>query len=119
MARKTSQARLTAPKDIWDIVGFNNYDRNQFGFFISDDSRVLIMDISLGRKFKYEFLGKCNFDEKHRFFVPKNVDTYLGEGSTYYFTTSICQSSIYLYKLDVSLLQKRQNLQLQKLLASL
>lgn len=119
MARKNSQARLTIPKDIWDVVGFDDYTKPNFGFFITDDSRIAIMHVDLGTSFEYEFLGKCNFDCKHRFFIPKNVDTYLGDGNVYYFTTSLCQSSIYIYKLDVSVLQKRQNLQLQKLLASL
>lgn len=119
MAEKTSQARLTIPKDIWDVVGFGKYEKPNFGFFITDDSRVLIMDVNLGVEFEYEFLGKCNFDDKHRFFIPKNVDTYLGKGAIYYFSTSICQSSIYIYKLDINMLQKRQDLQLRKLMASL
>lgn len=119
MARKQSQARLTIPKDIWDIVDFGDYNEPNFGFFITNDSRVVITDISLGTDFDYEFIGKCTFDERHRFFVPKNVDTYLGEGDIYYFTTSIHQSVVYFYKLDLNLLQKRQKAQLEKLISSL
>lgn len=119
MARKSSQARLTIPKDIWDIVKFDNYNEPCFGFFITQDSRVVIADIHLGTECQYEYLGKCYFDEKHRFFVPKNVDAYLGEGNDYYFSTYLNQSSIYVYKFNISMYQKRQDAQLQKLLASL
>ncbi len=119
MARKSSQGRLTIPKDIWDIVDFAHYDTPSFGFFITEDSRVAIMHVSLGTELKYEYLGKCNFDDKHRFFVPSNVDIYLGDGNIYYFTTHLVKSCIYLYKLDNSILQKRQNLQINKLLSTL
>lgn len=119
MARKGSQARLTIPKDIWDLVEFDNYNEPCFGFFITQDSRVIIADIHLGTEWQYEFLGNCHFDEKHRFFLPKNADAYLGEGDCYYFTAYLNQSSIYVYKVTTAMCQERQDAQLQKLLASL
>ena len=73
MAKKSAQARLTIPKDIWDTSKFDDYDKNSFGFFISNDSRAVIANILVGKNLNYEFLGSCSFDAKHRCFVPKNV----------------------------------------------
>ena len=119
MAQKGSQARLTLPKDIWDVVKFDDYENPRFGFFITDDSRVVISEMESGINSNYEFIGICTFDDKHRFFIPKNVDTYLGAGKTYYFSASIPCSNVYFYKLDLSISQKRQNLQISKLLSDL
>lgn len=119
MAKKSSQARLIIPKDIWDISNFDDYDRKSFSFFISNDSRVVIADISIGKNLNYEFLGKCTFDEKHRFFVPKNVDSYLGSGNIYYFTSSLENSIIYFYKTSNDSLSKLQNYHLNLLIDSL
>ena len=119
MAKRDGNGRLRIPKDIWDSVQFNDYHNQTFGFFLTEDSRVVIMHIDVGSNFDYEFLGKCTFDEKYRFYLPRNVDTYLGNGDIYYFTTYLSKSCIYVYKLDQSVVQKRQNLQLQTLLAIL
>lgn len=119
MAIKSTQKRLTVPKDIWDISNFDDYAKNTFGFFISNDSRVIIADISVGKNLNYEFLGKCTFDEKHRFFVPKNVDFYLGTGNIYYFTSFLENSIIYFYKTSNDALSKLQNYHLNLLINSL
>ncbi len=119
MARKSSQARLTIPKDIWDLVSFDKEPKACFGFFITEDSRIIIAELDYGRKYNYEFLGNCHFDEKHRFFLPKNVDDYLGEGNLYYFSTYLIYPTVYIYKLTSSMCQNRQDAQLQKLLANL
>lgn len=119
MAKKSSQGRLLIPKDIWDICNLDNLASSDFGFFITKDSRVIITSISLGKKNKYEFLGLCNFDNKHRFYIPKNVDVYLGNGSDYYFSSYLDSKKIYIYKIDINLLQKRQDMQIQLLLSML
>lgn len=119
MANKKSQKRLTIPKDIWDISKFDDYNTSNFGFFITDDSRIVIMCPEVGNECGYEYIGLCHLDHCHRFFLPKNVDIYLGEGDDYYFSTYVLTDRIYFYKLNISICQKRQNLQLQKLLASL
>lgn len=119
MAKKATQARLTIPIDIWNISKFDNYDKKSFGFFISNDSRVVIANDLVCRNLNYEFLGRCSFDEKHRFFVPKNVDAYLGSGDIYYFTSSIESSIIYFYKTSNDSLSKLQNYHLNLLIDSL
>lgn len=121
MATKRTQSRIVVPKDIWDSVKFDDFEEKDFGFFITDDSRVIITHMSVAEKIhEYEFIGKCNFETKHRFVIPKNVDDYLGsDGRKYYFSASLSKRIIYIYKLDSSILQKRQSLQLQALLASL
>ncbi len=119
MAKKSTQARLTIPKDIWDISNFDDYDRNSFGFFISNDSRVVIANILVGKNLNYEFLGSCSFDAKHRFFVPKNVDVYFGSGDIYYFTSSLKNSIVYFYKTSNDSLSKLQNYHLNLLIDSL
>ena len=116
MAKKSSQARLTIPKDIWDIAKFDDFDRKDFGFFILPDSRVIIANRSIGKLLDYQFLGSCTFDQKHRFFVPKNVDEYLGAGNIYYFTTSLKGSIVYFYKTSSESLVKLQNYQLNILI---
>ena len=119
MAKKSAQARLTIPKDIWDTSKFDDYDKKSFGFFISNDSRVVISNDLVGKNLNYEFLGRCSFDEKHRFFVPKNVDVYLGFGDIYYFTSSLKSSIIYFYKTSNDSLSKLQNYHLDLLIDSL
>ena len=117
MARKSSQGRLTIPKDIWDSVKFNDYLYSKFGFFKSNDSRIIITNMIIADYFEYEFLGSCKFDDKHRFFIPKNVDEYLGEGDIYYFTSCPFQSFVYIYKINNDIIKKRQSLQLDILLS--
>ncbi len=117
MARKSSQARLTIPKDIWDVAKFDECDNKSFGFFISNDSRVVITNNMVGKKLNYEFLGKCSFDEKHRIFIPKNVDFYLGPGDIYYFTCYL-NNIIYIYKTSNNSLSKLQNYHLNLLIDS-
>lgn len=119
MAIKSTQKRLTIPKDIWDIVRFDNYKPRNFGFFISSDSRVVITDMLIAKKLNYEFLGKCTFDEKHRFFVPGNVENYLGIGEIYYFTSSAKNSIVYFYKTSNDALSKIQGYHLKLLIDSL
>lgn len=119
MATKSSQARLTIPKSIWDMNHFENFAKDSFGFFVSNDSRVVITSFDVCEHLNYEFLGKCTFDEKHRFFVPHNVDDYLGEGDIYYFTSSLQQNVIYFYKTNAVLLSKLQQYHLQLLVNSL
>lgn len=117
MAKKDTTGRLTIPKDIWETSNLCN--GQSYGFYIIDDSRVIITDTMIGESFEYQFLGKCVFDNKHRFVVPKNVDTYLGMGDTYYFSTSSHQSSIFIYKLDLSSMPAHQSAQISKLLSSI
>ena len=119
MAKKSAQARLTIPIDIWNISKFDNYDKNSFGFFISNDSRAVIANILVGKNLNYEFLGSCSFDAKHRCFVPKNVDVYFGSGDIYYFTSSLKNSIIYFYKTSNASLSKLQNYHLNLLIDSL
>lgn len=119
MAIKSTQKRLTIPKDIWDISKFDDFDKKSFGFFISSDSRVVITSNFVGKKLNYEFLGSCSFDEKHRFFVPKNVDVYLSSGDIYYFTSSSENSIVYFYKTSNASLSKLQNYHLNILIDSL
>lgn len=119
MAKKATQKRLRIPKDIWDISNFDDYDRKSFGFFISNDSRVIITNTFDGQNLNYEFLGKCVFDEDHRFFLPYNVDNYLGFGDIYYFTSSLKKSIVYFYKTSNDSLSKLQNYHLNLLIDSL
>ena len=119
MPRKDRQKRLTLPLDMWQSAKFDDYVDKRFGFFITDDSRVIIMNIDEGHNKEFEFLGKCSFDCKHRCSIPENVDAYLGEGDIYYFTTHIYTYGVYIYKINHEICQKRQNLQLQALLATL
>ena len=119
MAKKSSQRRLTVPQDIWDIVNFDMYNRKEFGFFITEDKRVVIMPINSGIKKALQFIGKCPFDEKHRFFIPANVDTYLGDGEDYYFSTYITPHCIYLYRLTKEIIKLNQEKNTAKLLKTL
>ena len=119
MPRKDKQKRLTMPLDIWQSAKFDDFERCDFGFFISNDSRIIITNVENGRNENFEFLGKCGFDCKHRCFIPENVDAYLGEGDIYYFTTHTFNYGVYIYKIDREITRKRQELQLQALLAIL
>ena len=120
MPKKTSQKRLTIPKDIWDIVDFDGFDRRKdFGFFITDDKRVVISTVELAVECKFQYIGRCSLDDKHRFFIPSNVDTYLGNGDIYYFSTYISQHFIYLYKITPEILKNHQESNVSKLLAVL
>lgn len=119
MARKDKQGRITIPRDLFEYAGFIDYNEPNFGFFLKDDSRVVITHLSVAENFGYELLGTCKFWDINRVFISKNIDDYLGEGDTYYFTSSILRSEIFIYKVNPSILYKRQEIQLQKLLASL
>lgn len=120
MARKSEDLRLTIPTDIWNNSKLGKCDSSSLGFFITDDSRVAIMNLDVGKDNNYDYIGKCYIEgTKHRFHIPKNVDTYLGEGDEYYFSVYLLSDRIYLYKLDRSICQARQLLQIKKLLASL
>lgn len=98
MAKRDKQSRLLIPCDIWETVGFSEYTVQNFAFFITNNSRVAIADVNLGKKLGYEFIGSCIIDKKHRFIVSENVEACLGDGNTYYFSTSATQSLIYLMK---------------------
>lgn len=102
MAKKDKKGRLTIPIDIWNISKLSNRICNDFGFFITKDYKVCIMEISHGKTLEYEFLSHCKIDEKRRFSTFENVEAILGEGDTYYF--SVCFNStlplIYIYKTD-------------------
>ena len=93
MAKKDKYGRLTIPIDIWNISELSNRLYNDFGFFINNDYRVCIMEISHGKKLEYEFLSHCKIDEKRRFSILENVEAILGEDDTYYF--SVCFKSTY------------------------
>ena len=59
----------------------------------------------LAQKFNYQFLGNCNFSDKHRFYIPKNVDNYLGKGDNYCFTSYLTSSFIYIFKVNDELIK--------------
>jgi len=119
MPKRDKQGRVTIPKDLFEYAGFCNYDDANFGFFLTEDSRVVITHISVAKKYGYELLSTCKFWDVNRVFISQNVNDYLGEGDAYYFTGSIVKNEIFIYKLNTHLLYQRQELQIQKLLASL
>ncbi|NLC87507.1 MAG: hypothetical protein GX682_01820 [Clostridiaceae bacterium] len=104
MARKDSQGRLTIPIDIWDLVDFENCKENKFVFFVTKTSEVVIASLYADGFENLECLGYCRLDEKHRFFIPKNVDLYLGnelgDEKDYYFSTYISKKCVYLHKIE-------------------
>lgn len=105
MAKKASQNRLLIPIDLWKEANFDNYPPESFGFFIKDNSVVIICNKELAQKFNYQFLGNCNFSDKHRFYIPKNVDNYLGKGDNYCFTSYLTSSFIYIFKVNDELIK--------------
>ena len=123
MAKKSLQARVTIPKDIRELNGFDNYEGNKLVFFITEDSRVAFCHMEQAQNLNYEILAISHFDAKYRFFIPKNVAAYLGNlGSSfeeYYFTTYLNHSLIYLYKVDPDVALQMQRIQLKKLIATL
>lgn len=120
MAKKDAQKRLTIPFDLWELAKFFEFDRHNFGIFILEDSRIIITTIDFGEKNRLACLGKITFDEKHRFLLPKNVDTYLGEGDNYYFTVELLESpnnrTIFLNKINKDLQKLKQDYHARKLL---
>ena len=102
MAKKNKNGRLIIPMDIWKMSQLSNCVSKDFGFFITKDFRVCIMEISHGKALEYEFLSHCKIDESRRFSIFENVEAILGEGDIYYF--SVCLKSslplIYIYKTD-------------------
>ena len=123
MAKKSSQKRLTIPFDLWEFAKFYQFDLHDFAFFVLNDSRVIIMPVTSNQASKLECIGKCTFDYKHRFFIPKNVDVFLGEGNEYYFSTELSLpeacSHIFLYKIDKVAQAEMQNYHYNKFLESL
>ena len=98
MINKKSQGRLLIPRDIWDVTNFDSLKDPSFGFFLTEDLRVVITTIDVGELKKYQYLGHCKFDDKHRFFISHNVDTYLGDGNRYYFSIFLNTNLIYINK---------------------
>ena len=98
MAKKDNDGRLLIPDDIWNSVDFSNYTDANLGFFITDKSIIAITHMSLGTHLRYEFIGECIHDNKHRIIIPENVDLCLGSGDVYYFSASVSQHIIFIHK---------------------
>ena len=110
MAKKDNEGRLLIPIDIWNSVDFSNYNDNNFGFFITDKSIFAIIHMCLGTEFGYEFVGKCTPDCKHRILIPENVDTCLGSGDVYYFSSCTSQSVIFIHKTTYIIVENAKEL---------